>query len=351
MARSDRVMAGYEFLDQHAEVIERLVPAVRAVAFFDAGGRPLRGRGPVPLSRVRLQIRSVLKSTAIGSGRRPSNALLPVTASERAAAFVLYAGSGTPRAKRIPPPVAGVCLLVFDIAAGGDCPPVESLQAQLEPALACVGDHLARYAAENRGCAADEGVRDLEWLYEVTSPVPNRIACHPRSDRGERLAKLVGATVAHLECALGALVVPERPLRIIHTAEAAYGTEEALRRLALPVLSWVQTKKRPLVVNKTTTWNRGAATKGSPWAVRLLAVPVNGHGSLPAGALMLLRPEDAPEFTPRHLSLVKLLGRHVASLLETDFDVLTGLHTRASAHRPWRPPQIPPPVARSKSPT
>ena len=46
---------------------------------------------------------------------------------------------------------------------------------------------------------------------------------------------------------------------------------------------------------------------------------------------MLLRPEDGPEFNRRHLSLVKLLGRHVASLFETDFDVLTGLHTRASA--------------------
>ena len=334
MARSNRVVSGYDFLDRHAEVIERLVPGIRAVAFFDARGRPLRAHGPVPLSHVRLQVRSVLKSTAIASGRRPLNAILPVTASERAASFVLYAASGTRGPHRTASPVAGVCLVVFHVTAGGECPPVESLQAQLEPALACVGDHLARYAAENRGCAAEEGVRDLEWLYEVTSPGPHRGgAAEARSDHGERLARLVGATVAHLECALCALVVPERQLRIIRTAEAADGTEEALRRLAPPVLSWVQTKDRPLVVNKTTTWNRdrGAAARGAPLAVRLLAVPVNGHGSLPAGALMLLRPEDAPEFTRRHLSLAQLLGRHVACLLETDFDVLTGLRTRSSA--------------------
>ena len=328
MARSDHGAAGYEFLGRHAQVIERLVPGIRAVAFFDARGRPLRNRGPVPLSQVRLQIRSVLKSTAIGSGRSPLNAILPVSASERAAAFVLYAGSGSRGAKRLAPAVAGVCLVIFHSASGGDCPPVETLQAQLEPALACVGDHLARYAAEStRGFAAHEGVRDLEWLYEVTSPVPNRGASQPRSDRGERLAELVGASVAHLECVLGALVVPESHLRIIRTAEVASGAEDALRRLAPPVLSWIQNKNRPMVVNKTTTWNRGAAARGAPLAVRLLAMPVNGHGSLPAGALMLLRPEEAPEFTRRHLSLAKYLSRYVASLLEADFDVLTGLHT------------------------
>ena len=41
MARSNRVVSGYDFLDRYAEVIERLVPGIRAVAFFDARGRPL----------------------------------------------------------------------------------------------------------------------------------------------------------------------------------------------------------------------------------------------------------------------------------------------------------------------
>jgi diguanylate cyclase (GGDEF)-like protein len=137
--------------------------------------------------------------------------------------------------------------------------------------------------------------------------------------------------MAYLQCVLGALVVPKRHLRIVRTAGTAQDAEEALRQLEPPVLSWVQGKNQPMVVNKTTTWNRGAASRGAPLAVRLLAVPVNGHGRVPAGVLMLLRSEDAPEFTPTHLSLIKLLGRHVASLLESDFDALTGLHTRSSA--------------------
>ena len=332
MARSARAAASYDFLDKHAEIIGRLLPAVRAVAFFDARGRPLRGHGPVPLPQVRLQVRSVLKSTAIGSGRRPVDAVLPVSDSERAAAFVLYAGSGSSGPNRTPGPVAGVCLVVFHVAAGEDCPPLDTLQARLEPALACVGYHLAAYTEEStRDPPADEAARDLEWLFEVTAPALQRGASQVLSDHGERLAKLVAGSTAHLQCVLGALVVPERHLRIVRTAGPAQETEEALRQLEPPVLSWVQGKNQPMVVNKTTTWNRGATARGTPSAVRLLAVPVSGHGSVPVGALMLLRTEDAPEFTPTHLSLIKLLGRHVASLLETDFDVLTGLHTRSSA--------------------
>ena len=332
MARRARATAGYDFLDRHAEVIKRLLPAVRGVAFFDARGRPLRDHGPVPLSQVRLQVRSVLKSTAIGSGRRPVDAILPVSASARAAAFVLYAGNGSGGPDRSPPAVAGVCLVVFHLATGKDCPPLDTLQAQLEPALACVGDHLAQYAEEStREPPAGEAARDLEWLFEVTAPAPQRGASQEPPDRGERLAQLVTGSMAYLQCVLGALVVPDRHLRIVRTAGTAPDAEEALRLLEPPVLRWVQGKQQPMVVNRTRTWHRGAAARGTPSAVRLLAVPVNGHASEPAGALILLRTEEAPEFTPTHLSLIKLLGRHAASLLETDFDVLTGLHTRASA--------------------
>src|ERR1700716_1486962 len=83
----------HEFLDSHAQVIERLLPGVRAVAFFDARGKPLRGRGPVPLAETRAQVRAALKSAAAGAGH-PVESILPVTASERAASLVLYADAG-----------------------------------------------------------------------------------------------------------------------------------------------------------------------------------------------------------------------------------------------------------------
>jgi len=84
-------------------------------------------------------------------------------------------------------------------------------------------------------------------------------------------------------------------------------------------------KNQPIVVNKPMAVNRGA-TAGSPQSpVRLLAVPVTRHATAPEGVLVLLRSADAPEFSRAQLSLVKHLSRHISMLLETDFDVLTGL--------------------------
>ena len=97
------------------------------------------------------------------------------------------------------------------------------------------------------------------------------------------------------------------------------------------MLNWAQRKNQPIVVNKPMAANKGA-TAGSPQSpVRLLAVPVTRHATAPEGVLVLLRSADAPEFSRAQLSLVKHLSRHISTLLETDFDVLTGLHTRSSA--------------------
>jgi diguanylate cyclase (GGDEF)-like protein len=322
----------YEFLDSHAKVIERLVPDVRAVAFFDARGKPLRGRGPVPLLETGPQVRAALKSTADGAGH-PVESILPVTVSERAAALVLYADAGASERNRRSRPLAGVCLIVLHVPDGAQPPSLDILHAQLDPALECIGYQLAQ-AAERIAPShlAGEGEKDLEWLFEVSAPVVQREISQATQDRGERISTLMAASVAHLQCVLGALLVPDRQLRIVRTADGSrHSAEETLRNLESPMLNWVQRKNQPMIVNNPMLMKRDAAGGSPPSPLRLLAVPVTGHASGPEGVLVLLRSTDAPEFSRAQLSLVKHLSRHISTLLETDFDVLTGLHTRASA--------------------
>ena len=322
----------YEFLDSHAQVIEKLLPAVRAVAFFDARGKPLRGRGPVPLLEIGPQVRAALKSAAVGAGH-PVESILSVTGSERAAALVLYADAGASAGDRRLRPVAGVCLIVLDVPDGVQAPSLYSLHAQLDPALDCVGYQLVQTAERLApGHPPDDGANDLEWLFEVSAPVAQGAVSQAPQDRGERLSTMMAASVAHLQCVLGALLVPERQLRIVRTTDGSrHAAEEALRHLESPMLNWAQRKNQPMVVNKPTVVNKGDAA-GSPQSpLRILAVPVTGHAGAPEGILVLLRSTDAPEFSRAQLSLVKHLSRHISTLLETDFDVLTGLHTRSSA--------------------
>lgn len=68
MRCSERGKTRYAFLDSYAEIIERPLPAVRALGVFDARGELVRGRGPVPLFQTP-QVRAVLKSAALGAGR------------------------------------------------------------------------------------------------------------------------------------------------------------------------------------------------------------------------------------------------------------------------------------------
>lgn len=322
----------YEFLDSYAEVIEQLLPTVRAVAFFDARGNALRGRGPVPLVEARSQIRAVIESAALGAGRARETTLA-VSSSQCAAALVLYGDRRVGDRHRSLPAVAGICLIVTEVLNAAQPTSPESLHGELDAILNCVGYHLAEQAARGGPQRpSDEAARDLEWLFKITAPPIQGEGPEMVPDRGERLSKLMAASAAHLECLLGALLIPERHLRIVRTGHAGrQAAEERLRHLEPPLLNWVRRKNRPMVVNKPMGWTSAAAGKSPPSPVRLLAVPVSGHASAAPGVLLLLRSGDEPAFTRGQLSLARHLGRHVSTLLETDFDVLTGLHTRASA--------------------
>jgi diguanylate cyclase (GGDEF)-like protein len=323
----------YEFLDSHAHVIERLLPAVvRAVAFFDARGNPLRGRGPVPLSETGPQVRAALRSASLRAGHHPVESILPVAGSERAAALILYADAGVVARPRRLRPVAGVCLIILHVPDGVSAPSLESLHEQLDPALDCVGYQLAQTP---KIIAPDplqeDAANHLEWLFEISAPAAHDAVTPAAQDRGERLSMMMSASVAHLQCALGALLVPERQLRIVRTADASrQAPEEALRRLESPLLKWIRRQNQPMLVNKPTLVNQGDPDGTRPSPLRILAVPVAGRTRTPEGVLLLLRSMDAPEFSRLQLSLVKHLSRHISTLLETDFDVLTGLHTRSS---------------------
>jgi diguanylate cyclase (GGDEF)-like protein len=326
------VKAPYEFLDNHAQVIERLLPAaVRAVAFFDERGNPLRGRGPVPLSETGPQVRAALRSASLRA-RHPVESVLPVTGSEHAAALILYADAGVRARHRRLRPVAGVCLIVLHVPDGAPPPSLEALHAQLDPALDCVGYQLAQSAEKVAPeQLPDDGANDLEWLFEVSASAVHDEVTQAPQDRGERLSTMMSASVAHLQCVLGALLVPERQLRIVRTADTSrHAPEEALRRLESPMLKWIRRQNQPMVVNKPTLVNPGAPDGNRPSPLRILAVPVAGRARAPEGLLLLLRSMDAPEFSRLQLSLVKHLSRHISTLLDTDFDVLTGLHTRSS---------------------
>lgn len=119
---------------------------------------------------------------------------------------------------------------------------LDSLHADLGPALAGLGHHLAEYARQSASREnPEDAAAEFEWRLAVSAPAAEGENTQAASDRGEQLSKMLAEAVAHLKCRLGALLVPERHLRIVRTAGAApLAGHEALRRLETALMIWVQ---------------------------------------------------------------------------------------------------------------
>src|SRR5207302_10813464 len=135
-------------------------------------------------------------SAAVGAGRALES-ILAVTASEHAAALVLYADTHRRGRDRRSRPVTGVCLIVLHVPDGAQPPSLDTLHAQLDPALACVGYQLARTAERVApGHLADDRANELEWLFEISTPPAQE--SQASQDRGERLSMMMAAAVTYL---------------------------------------------------------------------------------------------------------------------------------------------------------
>jgi diguanylate cyclase (GGDEF)-like protein len=169
---------------------------------------------------------------------------------------------------------------------------------------------------------------ELDWLLEISALATLTKGLPQLQDRAARLAQILGAAVQHLDCTLGALLVPERHLRLVQLSPAGdslasrsvaqrVNTQpalDALSHLEAPCLNSMRHSKPPVLLN------RGG--------YRLLLAPVGEHATVNSGALLLLRSPDDPEFNPSHLSVARHLARYFVTLLNADLDPATGLYTR-----------------------
>lgn len=166
---------------------------------------------------------------------------------------------------------------------------------------------------------------ELDWLLEIGALATHHKDSPQPHDISSRLAHMLAALTDHLGCLLGALLIPQRHIRLVQAATRAntQWAVETFRDLETSCLQSIQLTKRPMLHNRPP--NRAAALPG----MRLLVIPVVGRDESAApGALCLLRSTDDPQFTPLHLSVAKHLCRHFDALLEADFDRATGLYTR-----------------------
>lgn len=196
----------------------------------------------------------------------------------------------------------------------------ETLAQRLKPLVDCIfRDFVAAIPKGEKVKALTERTAELEWLFQVTTNLKGAV------DDQRIMEGLLSAATARLECALGILCVPDKrlTLKCEHDKAAAASLLEAWAQTQQHLITWAQRQNRPLVVNGA---GRGAKHLAP---CKVLCVPVVRETGRVIGALAFYNPPEAPDFLGRHVFLARHIGRQAASIVEAQFDLMTGLYTRS----------------------
>jgi diguanylate cyclase (GGDEF)-like protein len=160
---------------------------------------------------------------------------------------------------------------------------------------------------------------DLAVLLEASGAVNDQ-----DSDDLEHLLK---NCVANLDCALGALLIPDRKIALSCAAEGTVRSADAevLEKTQKHLLAWVQVQRRTLVLNKTPP---NSPLGALPY--KIVACPIRHGVQEVAGVLILFKRFATPEFDARQVRIVELLSRRIAHVVQSVYDPATGLLTRAA---------------------
>jgi diguanylate cyclase (GGDEF)-like protein len=235
----------------------------------------------------------------------------------------------------------GDCIVVMPIRAtnglflGAFCAQVVGSEAR-EPdevarRLQPVNDSLRRELAagsprpprRSREQALSERTHELEWLFKISQKIQGA------NDDAQVLKELLVSAAQRIHCAFAALLIPEKRLWIQHAASEPDSEKlrAAFDRNGHDLFDWVQRKNRPFVVNG------GRESARSP--CKILCVPVVLSTGRVIGLLAFLNPTHRASFEDKHVYLARHLGRQAASLIETQFDLMTGLYSRAGLEQAY----------------
>jgi diguanylate cyclase (GGDEF)-like protein len=292
-------------MEPYAQLVRSLLPRAASVSLFDSAGKLLWSSAASANSEL---FALVLQAVAELEHDRDSigeHCALPDDGP--AYLFWLRDQRGS---------VAAVVTVVCTRrVADADLLPFSYVHDHLKPALELLRrDLLARadIASLNESLSARD--KDLELLLSVTGS-------HPAAGSDD-LRSLLANAANHLKCVLAGIVVPDKGLMLTHPDG---GDASILTRTQRQLLAITQTRRDPLVINRIATQ---AGQVAIPY--RILACPLRQGSGRTSGVLALFRRLEAPEFIGRDVHLADLVAHKIAASIETSYDALSGLLTRAA---------------------
>lgn len=291
----------------YGELLCTLMPTASVVALARDASAPLWTAAGPQVDALLRAARAVLESGP-GEPYDITAERVSVTDDGRAInAFRLHDGTGETAAV-----VASCYPSFFGERSASD------LLGLLRPALEC----LARELLGARGAPA------LSALPEA--PLLLGVAEQERGVAGNRseLARFVDAARGKLGSSTATLIVPEKNIAVVRRRPGApvRGSSEFVTRSHRFLLGWAVQQGRPLLINEPD------ATGRLP-PCRMLSVRIRNAAGRSIGFLAFLNDlSDAP-FGGEHVKVAELIAARLEGSLQSNYDNLTGLATRAAFER------------------
>lgn len=292
-------------MEPYAQLVRSLLPRAASVNLFDNTGKLLwtsaQATNPDLFALVLDAIAQI--ETVSGEGQ---HCALP----EEGPAYLFWLRD--PRGN-----VAAVVAVVCSKRPGEADPlPFSYVHDHLKPALELLRrDLLARADIDQLNESLSARDKDLELLLSVTGS-------HPTTTGSDDLLSLLANASSHLKCVLAGIVVPDKGLVLTHPDN---GDVSILTRTQRQLLAITQSRRDPLVINRIATQ---AGQVAIPY--RILACPLRQGSGRTSGVLALFRKLEAPEFVGRDVHLADLVAHKIAASIETSYDAMSGLLTRAA---------------------
>ena len=279
----------------YGQLVKMLLPSAGSTAIYDAAGEVLwcsDGYERPDLRALLDSLRSEGEGTLVGRGN------------------VCTTAAGVPSFVAALRSEDGQSLgsLVVELSQGQSTRYGSSMVVSLlRPVLDCLESRLNLEHTVLKTDRDDDGGLDL--LLSVDE--------HDRED-ASALEKLLRHCAEHLDCAMGAISIPDANLTVACFVDDSIAASQLLDRTQRHLLAWAQLNNRPMVVNRIT--NSGDAA-----AYKILSCPVRDTHNRVTGLIALFRTPTADDFELRDVRILEFVSRKVVSILASQHDTLTGL--------------------------
>ncbi|GAC1692566.1 MAG: hypothetical protein PVS2B3_01420 [Steroidobacteraceae bacterium] len=196
--------------------------------------------------------------------------------------------------------------------------------ALIAPALECLRRELiTRVTIEELNGTVSALEKDLNLLLTRGGTEP-----FEAPDGVNDLQLLLQQTIEHLHAGTGALLVPEKNITLARAGGGSPPDTQFLMRAHKRLLALAQLNPEPLICNDTLS-----VAYPDAFPCRVLCCSLRSRAGRSIGVLALLRDAAAEPFSKREAHLAEILARKAIGVIESNYDSLSGLYTRAAFER------------------